>query len=101
MLNLKKTAIASLLAVPFLAVNLSAVADDRIESQVYADPNYQSVVAKAKQTLEAKGYQVVEIEADDYRRKPALSVEAYKNGQEYDIKLSYPKLDILKEKVDR
>lgn len=101
MLNMKKIVLSTLVAVPFVVGSVSAVADDNhIERQMYQDKNYQSVITKARQTLEAKGYQVIEIEADDYRFQPALSVEAIKNGQEYDIKLSYPNLKVLKEKID-
>lgn len=51
--------------------------------------------------LEQRGYQVRDIEADDHWGKPVLEADAYKNGQEYDIVLSYPDLKIIKEKVDR
>lgn len=100
MLNLKNLVIASVVAV----VSVSAVAgndmDDHIEAQIYQDKNYQTVKQQAIANLTKQGYQVVEIEADDYRLKPALSVEAYKDGQEYDIKLSYPDLAVLKHKLD-
>lgn len=42
----------------------------------------------------------MDIDADDYRGQPALEVEASKGNQEYDIKLAYPSLKILKEKLD-
>lgn len=108
-LNLKKLGIASLMALPFAVASVSAVADNdfddqienRIEAKIYQDKNYPAVKKQAIAKLEKQGYQVVDIEADDYRFKPALSVEAYKNGVEYDIKLSYPDLAVLKEKIDR
>ena len=50
--------------------------------------------------LEKRGYRVYKIEADDHRGRPAFDVDAYKGNVEYDIKLSYPDLRILKEKID-
>ena len=80
--------------------------EDRIEHGVRTDANYQANVEKAIKMLEAKGYSVKKVKADTYKPKrlgkpqPALEVEAYKNHVEYDIKLSYPELRILKERVD-
>ena len=83
------------------AAAASSFADDRIERQVYNDANFAQNRAKAVQMLEQRGYQVRNIEADDHWGKPVLEADAYKNGQEYDIVLSYPDLKIIKEKVDR
>ncbi|WP_416191148.1 PepSY domain-containing protein [Neisseria sp. CCUG12390] len=78
----------------------SAFANDRIEHQVESDPKYQAIAEKAAKMLEARGYQVHDVDADDHLGKPALDVEAVKNNQEYDIKLSYPDLKIIYEKRD-
>lgn len=51
--------------------------------------------------LEQRGYQVYDVDADDHWGKPVLEVEAYKDGREYDIVLSYPDLKIIKEQLDR
>ena len=37
---------------------------------------------------------------DDHWGKPVLEIEAYKNGREYDIILSYPDLKIIRETID-
>lgn len=50
--------------------------------------------------LKKKGYKVVKVEADTYRGQKALDVEAYKKGVEYNIKLAYPSLKIIREKRD-
>ena len=50
--------------------------------------------------LEQRGYQVHEIDPDDHWGKPVLEIEAYKNGREYDIILSYPDLKIIRETID-
>lgn len=94
---MKKFVFTALIA----AAAASSFANDRIERQVYNDANFAQNRAKAVQMLEQRGYQVRNIEADDHWGKPVLEADAYKNGQEYDIVLSYPDLKIIKEKVDR
>ncbi|HFC6394807.1 PepSY domain-containing protein [Neisseria bacilliformis] len=94
---MKKFVFTALIA----AAAASSFADDRIERQVYNGANFGQNRAKAVQMLEQRGYQVRDIEADDHWGKPVLEADAYKNGQEYDIVLSYPDLKIIKEKVDR
>ena len=94
---MKKFVFTALIA----AAAASSFADDRIERQGYNDANFAQNRAKAVQMLEQRGYQVRNIEADDHWGKPVLEADAYKNGQEYDIVLSYPDLKIIKEKVDR
>lgn len=80
--------------------------DDRIEAQVYQDKNFQANADKAVKILEQKGYTVKKIEADTYKKtrfskpQPALKAEAYKGHVEYEIKFSYPDLNIVQEKVD-
>jgi hypothetical periplasmic protein len=50
--------------------------------------------------LEQRGYQVHDVEADSRRGQPVLDIEAFKDGREYDIVLSYPDLKIIKERID-
>ena len=47
------------------------------------------------QKLQSMGYSVDEIEADDYRQKWILQADVEKNDTDYEIRLSYPSLDIL------
>ncbi len=77
-----------------------AGANDYIEHQIYSDKNFEQNRAKAIRMLESRGYQVHDIDADDYRGRPVLDVEAFKGGREYDIKLSYPDLRIIRERID-
>ncbi|OFN27093.1 PepSY domain-containing protein [Neisseria sp. CP9] len=77
-----------------------AGANDYIEHQIYSDRNFEQNRTKAIRMLEQRGYRVHDIDADDYRGRPVLDVEAYKGGREYDIKLSYPDLRIIKERID-
>lgn len=92
---MKKLMLAAL-----IAISGAAVADDYIEYKMHQDPAYEQNRAKAVKMLEARGYRVYKIEADDHRGRPAFDVDAYKGNVEYDIKLSYPDLRILKEKID-
>lgn len=77
----------------------TAFADDSAERQIYGDPHFEQNRTKAVKMLEQRGYQVHD--ADDHWGKPVLEVEAYKDGREYDIVLSYPDLKIIKEQLDR
>ncbi len=79
----------------------TAFASDSAERQIYSDPNFEQNRVKAVKMLEQRGYQVHDVDADDHWGKPVLEVEAYKDGREYDIVLSYPDLKIIKEQLDR
>ena len=87
---MKKLLLAAVISLSAAA----AFAGDHAERQIYGDPNFELKM------LEQRGYQVHDVDADDHWGKPVLEVEAYKNGREYDIVLSYPDLKIIKEQVD-
>lgn len=74
--------------------------DDLIEQQIYTDAQYAQKRQQAINILKKKGYQVVSVEADEHRGQKTLDIEAYKNGYEYDIKMSYPSLQIIRERRD-
>lgn len=96
-----KKILATVLALSLLTPAVAfADNDDHIEREIRTDVNYQANVKKATQLLQSKGYQVVGIDPDVHRGQKTLGVEAYKNGQEYDIRLSYPNLEILSERLD-
>lgn len=69
--------------------------DDKIKKSVYEDSNFESIKQKAIQKLTNMGYKVEDVDVDDYRQKPVLEIEAERNAQDYDIKLSYPDLQII------
>lgn len=92
---MKKMMLATL-----LVASGAALADDYIEQQMMSDSQFSQKRQQAIAKLEAKGYHVIEIDADDYRGRPVFEVDAVKDRQEYDIKLSYPDLEILVEKRD-
>lgn len=78
----------------------TAGAGDYIEQKIYSDKNFEQNRAKAVKMLEQRGYQVHDVEADSRRGQPVLDIEAFKDGREYDIVLSYPDLKIIKERID-
>ncbi|WP_312266318.1 PepSY domain-containing protein [Neisseria sp.] len=91
-----------LLTAAMITLSAGAFAgDDRIEREMHQDASFEQNRTKAVQMLEARGYQVRKIDADDHQGKPAFDVDALKDNKEFDIKLSYPDLRILKEKEDR
>lgn len=104
MKNLTNKLLAGVLSVavllPAVGISTTAVANDRIKAQAYGDSNFAQNRQKAIQMLAARGYQVGDIEVDDFLGKPVFEVEAYKNGAEYDIVLEYPSLKIIKEQRD-
>ncbi|WP_107860202.1 PepSY domain-containing protein [Neisseria cinerea] len=93
---MKKLLLAAVISLSAAA----AFAGDHAERQIYGDSNFEQNRVKAVKMLEQRGYQVHDVDADDHWGKPVLEVEAYKNGHEYDIVLSYPDLKIIKEQVD-
>ena len=76
----------------------TAFANDYIEHRIYSDKNFEQNRAKAVRMLKDRGYRVHD--ADDFRGQPVLEVEAFRDGREYDIILSYPDLRIIRERID-
>lgn len=74
--------------------------DDQIERQVQTDAEFNKKQNEAIAMLKQRGYQVKKVEADEYKGQPALSIDAIKNGQEYEITMAYPSLKIIREKRD-
>ncbi len=96
---------AMLLAVSVVMVGaigggVAYAGDDWIEYKTYQDPNFDSVLKTAEQTLIQKGYTIADIDVEGHFGKPVLEVEAYKDYQEYDIVMSYPDLKIISEHRD-
>lgn len=90
-----------ILLIAALGLSATAFANDRIEQEIHNSGQFEAKRAQAVKVLEQKGYAVHDVDADDHMGKPVLDVEASKNNQEYDIKLSWPDLNIIEEKIDR
>ncbi len=78
----------------------TAFANDYIEHRIYSDKNFEQNRAKAVRMLKDRGYRVHDVDADDFRGQSVLEVEAFRDGREYDIILSYPDLRIIRERID-
>lgn len=97
---------ASLLAISLAFSGVTAYADDdydrddRIEYQVKTDKQFAKKRQQAIAILKKKGYRVTKVEADAHRGQKALDIEAYKKGVEYNIKMAYPSLKIIRERRD-
>ena len=98
-MNLK--ALTTALIIGLMSVGTAhADYDDRIEAQVYQDPNFNAIMDKAIKKVQAKGYEVGEADVDTRFGKPVIKVEAYKGYAEYEIVLSYPALNVISERPD-
>lgn len=69
--------------------------EDKIKSTILADDNFELIKKKAAQKLEKMGYVIDEIEVDDYQQKAILKADVDRGDKEYEVRLSYPDLDIL------
>jgi opacity protein-like surface antigen len=68
---------------------------DNVKQSIYQDANFNSVKAKAERKLKDMGYTIDEIEVDDYQNKGILKADVDRGDKEYEIRLSYPGLQIL------
>ncbi len=46
------------------------------------------------------GYRVTDIELDEKKKRGIFEIEATRGGQDYEIELSYPNLEVIKIKKD-
>lgn len=98
-----KLLVASLIALSLTTAPLAYANDhnDVIEQQMQADPQFPQKKQQAITQLKERGYQVTKVEAEVYLGQKALEIEAFKNGQEYDIVMDYASLKIIKEAIDK
>lgn len=68
---------------------------DNVKQSIYQDANFNSIKAKAERKLKDMGYTIDEIEVDDYQNKGILKADVDRGDKEYEIRLSYPGLQIL------
>lgn len=100
-MNIKALLTALLIAVPAVSAYADDFdRDDQIEHSVRADQNYVVNKQKAIAKLQKQGYRVTKIDTDDHRGQGVFDIEAYKGKKKYDIKMSYPSLNIIKRQRD-
>ena len=73
-----------------------ASADDHIEQRIYQDRTFGQHAEQLRTGLQQKGYQVMNIKADDHNDKPALKVYAKRQGQAFEMLYTYPDLNLIK-----
>ena len=65
------------------------------QSSVYRDGNFGTIAQKLRRDLSRSGYQVMDIQSDNYRGTQSLVVYAKKNNQPYELKYTYPGLKLI------
>ena len=66
-----------------------------VKDNIKQDANFNTIKAKAERKLKNMGYKIDEIEVDDYQNKGILKADVDLGDKEYEIRLSYPGLQIL------
>lgn len=61
----------------------------------YGNVDYKRVNQTLRNDLRRKGYQVMDIRADNYRGNRAITAIARKNNQTYELKYTYPDLRLI------
>ena len=61
----------------------------------YRDGNFGTIAQKLRNDLSRSGYQVMDIQSDDYRGGQSLVVYAKKNNKPYELKYTYPGLKLI------
>lgn len=96
-----KKLFVAILSSSLILINPATQANDgRTKKDVYTDPSYQNNVAKVRSELQARGYQINNVEAGEHDGKKTLEVTALKNGQKWSVRLDYPSLKLIGEKRD-
>ena len=100
-LSIKKTVSAALtVALLGTTIGCTAVASEYgsqnyNNQSAYRDGNFGTIAQKLRNDLSRSGYQVMDIQSDDYRGGQSLVVYAKKNNQPYELKYTYPGLKLI------
>lgn len=70
--------------------------DDRLQQEA----RYPAIKQRAIRKVRAMGYSVTDIDFDNKKNPGIFEIEARRGGQDYEIELSYPNLDVIKLKRD-
>ena len=74
--------------------------NDDIENRIKKESRYDTVRQRAIRKVTAMGYRVKDIELDEKNNRGVFEIEAKKGSQDYEILLSYPKLEVIKIEKD-
>ncbi|MGP4712648.1 MULTISPECIES: hypothetical protein [unclassified Psychrobacter] len=70
--------------------------DDRLQQEA----RYPAIKQRAIRKVRAMGYRVTDIDFESKKNRGVFEIEARRGGQDYEIELSYPNLDVIKLKKD-
>lgn len=73
---------------------------NNVEDNIKSEARYPAIRQRALRKLNGLGYKVTSIDLDEKNNRGVFEIEAKKGGQDYDIVLSYPSLDIIKIEKD-
>ncbi|WP_169392609.1 MULTISPECIES: hypothetical protein [Psychrobacter] len=71
-----------------------------IEDNIKKEARYPAIKKSAIRKVTSMGYQVKDIDIDEKNNRGVFEIEAKKGGQDYDIILGYPNLNVIKIEKD-
>lgn len=71
-----------------------------VEDRIKQEARYPAIKQRAIRKVNAMGYRVTDIELDEKKNRAFFDIEAKRGGQDYEIELSYPDLNVIKLKKD-
>lgn len=73
---------------------------NNIEDNIKKEARYPAIKQRAIRKVNSLGYQVKDIDIDEKNNRGVFEIEARKAGQDYDILLGYPNLNVIKIEKD-
>ena len=73
---------------------------DDVEDRIKREARYPAIKRQAVRKIQSMGYRVDEIELDEKNGRGIFEIEAKRGGQEYEIELGYPNLNVIKIEKD-
>lgn len=74
--------------------------NDDIEDSIRRESRYPAIKQRAINKVRGMGYRVEDIELDERNNRGMFEIEAKRGGQEYEIILGYPNLNVIKVEKD-
>ena len=82
------------------ALNTPAIETADTTGTSMSAPDFHALHKQASEILGKQGYQIVDIDLDHEYGNSILDIDATKDGMAYDIKMSYPQLNIISTLID-
>lgn len=74
--------------------------NDDIEDSIKRDSRYPAIKQRAINKIQGMGYRVNDIELEEKNGRGVFEIEAKRGSQEYEIRLGYPNLNVIKIEKD-